>query len=134
MNDAVPSSPSPDAPSPHSSEPPTPASDGAEHGGEWVVIGLVVSLLTFMFITYSVGAYYLRAEDWITLVAPAARLTHSASFGLAAFCGVDAWRRGRNGWWLYVLAGGLPIIQWGVVVYWLAFGRKRERRIIRWNI
>lgn len=113
---------------------PTTQVERPEHGGEWVVIGLVVSLLTFMFITFSVTAYYLRGDDWLVLVAPAARLTHSASFGLAAFCGVDAFRRGRNGWWLYVLAGGLPIVQWGVVVYWLAFGRNRERRLIRWNI
>lgn len=114
--------------------PETPQAEPREVAGEWLIVGLVVSLLTFMFITFSVTAYFLREGDWWLLVAPAARLTHSASFGLAAFCGVDAWRRGRNGWWLYVLAGGLPIVQWGVVVYWLVAGRKRERRVLKWKV
>lgn len=109
-------------------------SDSPERSGEWVIIAMVVSLLSFMFITFSVTAYYLRGNDWLVLVAPGARLTHSASFGLAAFCGVDAWRMKRNGWWLYVLAGGLPIVQWIVVAYWMVTGRRTGRRILKWQI
>lgn len=111
-----------------------PPEDDDTIAGDWLVVGLVVSLLTFMFITFSVAASYLRGDDWLNLVAPAARLTHSASFGLAAFCGVDAWRKGRNGWWLYILGGGVPLLQWGIVVYWLKAGRSREGRILRWTI
>lgn len=110
----------------------TTATEPSERSGEWVVIGLVVSLLTFMFITFATAAYFIR-DDWLVLVAPAARLTHSASFGLAAFCGVDAFRRGRNGWFVYVLLGGLPIVQWGVVTYWLISGRKTERKFLKWT-
>ncbi len=102
--------------------------------GDLLVVGLVVGLLTFMFITFAWTATYLRGDDWWALVAPAARLTHSASFGLAAFCGVDAFWRKRNGWWFYVLAGGLPIVQWAVVVYWLKSGRSTERRLLRWTL
>lgn len=111
-----------------------PQAEHREVSGEWLIVGLVVSLLTFMFITFATTAYFLRGDDWLVLVAPAARLTHSASFGLAAFCGVDAWRKGRNGWWLYVLAGGLPVVQWGVVVYWMVTGRDRPRRLLKWKV
>ncbi len=102
--------------------------------GDLVVIGLVVGLLSFMFATFTVTAFYLRGDDWLNLVAPAARLTHSASFALAAFCGIDAWRRGRTGWWLYILAGGVPLVQWAVVIFWLRSGRGREHRLLRWTI
>lgn len=102
--------------------------------GDVLVLGLVLSLLSFMFITFSVTASYLESNDRIALLAPALRLTHSASFGLAAFCGVDAYRKGRNGWWLYVLGGGVPLLQWFVTAYWLLSGRKTERRLLRWTV
>lgn len=114
----------------------TPDNEPAEGGvrGDVIVVGLVLSLLSFMFITFSVTASYLESNDRVALLAPALRLTHSASFGLAAFCGVGAYARGRNGWFLYVLAGGLPIVQWAVTIYWFVTGRGTERRLLRWTI
>ncbi len=126
-----------DAPSPPSSslsEPPNQPAERAEHSGEWVIIGLVFSLILFMTVTYGVAAYYLRGDDWLSLVAPYIRLTNSAFFGLAAFCGVDAWRKGRTGWWLYIGGGLIPILQWYVTIYWMVAGRKRPGKFVKWSI
>lgn len=99
-----------------------------------MVIGLVVSLLAFMFVTYGAAAYYLRGDDWLVLVAPLVRLTNSAFFAVAAFCGVDAWRAKRTGWWLYLLGGLVPLVQWAVVAYWFKAGRRGPRRLLKWTV
>ena len=101
--------------------------------GDVLVVGLVLGLLSFMFITFSVTASYLASGDRVSLLAPALRLTHSASFGLAAFCGVSAYAKGRSGWWLYVLGGGVPLLQWYVVIHWFVRG-DRPMRVVKWDV
>lgn len=108
--------------------------DGRERSGDVIILGLILSLFAFMLVVASTFKVHLQGEDWRTLVFPLARLSHSAFAGLGILVAIGAYRRGRTGWWIYLLLALLPVVQLVVPVLWFTRTRQREMRVARWTI
>jgi hypothetical protein len=102
-----------------------------ERSGDLILLVLILSLVAFLYVFVFTVYVHLRGEDWRTLVVPVARLTHSAFLGLGALVAIGAYRRGRNGWWVYLVAAVLPVVQVLVPVLWFGRTRQREARLGR---
>ncbi len=102
--------------------------------GDTVVLGLVLSLVAFLFIVFTVFTVNLRSEDSTVLVPAVARLAHSAFAGVALLAAFGAYKRGRTGWFWYVVAALLPFVQLAAIVLWFAKTRRAPVQLGRWTL
>ncbi|MGB1696861.1 MAG: hypothetical protein ACPHK8_00505 [Thermoplasmatota archaeon] len=95
-----------------------------ERDSQVVLTGFILSLVAFMVAFFLLVTFSLNPEDRSILFAPWVRLTHSAFFGLGALIAIAAARAQRR-WWGYLLCAAVPIIQFGVPVYYFLAGRAK---------
>lgn len=95
-----------------------------ERDSQAVLTGFILSLVAFMITFFLVVLYFLNPEDRSILLAPWLRLTHSAFLGLGALIAIAAARAKRR-WWGYLLCAAIPIMQFGVPLYYFLAGRAK---------
>lgn len=105
-----------------------------EMRGDTLVLGLVLSLVAFLLIVFTVFTVNLDADDRTALVPGVARLAHSAFAGLGLLAGYGAYKRDRNGWWWYIVGALLPIVQLAVIALWFGRTRSEPLRVGRWTL
>lgn len=47
---------------------------------------------------------------------------------------IDAWRRGRTGWWLYFVTAPVPGLNVALAVLWLRRWRQAPKAWLRWTL
>lgn len=105
-----------------------------EIGGDVIVVGLILSLLAFLFLFATVVSVNLGAADRASILPGVIRLAHSALAGICFLIAVGAYRLGRTGWWWYAVWGLLPLLQFWAM--WLWFGKARKAPVTwrRWTL
>lgn len=102
--------------------------------GDTLVVGLVLSLVAFLLLFWTILTVNLRPEDRSDLLFPLARMTHSALAAIAFFVAMGAYRAERSGWWLYVGMGIVPLVQLVAPVLWFTRTRKAPLPVGRFEL
>lgn len=110
------------------------AADHREVQGDTLVVGFVLSLLAFTVVTFGTAWYFLDPSDRGVLSFPFLRLVSSAVSAVVLLIAVGAYRKHRNGWWIYILLALVPVVNLVVAVAWFVRLRSRPVRLGRFMV
>lgn len=102
--------------------------------GDVVVVGFVLLLFAFLLVFATTVSVNLQPDDRSDLLFPVLRLGHSAFAAVGFLVALGAYRAGRSGWWLYVGAALVPLVQLAVPVLWFARTRKAPLAVGRFDL
>lgn len=108
---------------------------GGEHGGERVVLTLFAILAACVVVVFTVFSFYLREGELRAKMVPIVlRNLYLPVVATSLLVSIDAWRRGRSGWWVYFVTAPVPGVNVALAVLWLRRWRDAPRPWWRWTL
>lgn len=122
--------------SPSSSKPPSEADPAAPLGvsGEKVVLWIFVILSIGTILAFAAFYPSTRPEDRDFIVPATLRDLYIPVVAWGMLTAIDANRRGRSGWWIYLVASPVPLVNIVLNVQWLRRWRKQPGRLGRFEL
>jgi len=106
-----------------------------EHSGERVILLLFLVLGLSVVAVFTGFSFYLEERELkLKLIPIVLRNLYLPVVGTSALVAVDAWRRGRSGWWVYLLTAPVPGLNIALAVQWLRKWRDAPRPFARWSL
>jgi hypothetical protein len=117
-----------------SSPPPPFHSDSAGVSGEKVVLWLFVILSLGTIAAFIAFYPSTRPEDRAFIVPATLRDLYIPVVAWGILTAIDAKRKGRSGWWIYLLMSPVPLVNIVLNVQWLRKWRRNPGRLLRWAL
>lgn len=124
-----------DASSPSSLDGPEPGADDPNGvSGERVVLWLFAILALGVVVAFALFYPVTRPADRDFIAPAALRDLYIPVVAWGILTAIDAHRRERSGWWLYLVAAPVPLLNIALNVMWLRRWRRAPVQLGRWRL
>jgi hypothetical protein len=103
-------------------------------GGEKVVLWLFAILALGVIVAFIFFYPSTRPEDRDFIVPAVLRDLYIPVVAWGLLTAIDAWRRQRSGWWIYMICAPVPLLNIALSVQWLRRWRKSPKQLGKWQI